>query len=79
MRQFTQVSISPWANPFNGATGTGQNYYTSSAPKQPTYRRMVAPPAPIFFHPEVEQVVGESDNEDGMYTCVILDGSLHQD
>lgn len=79
MRQFAQVSISPWANPYNGATGTGQNYYTSSAPKQPVYRRIAAPPAPIFFHPDVEQVVGESDKEDGMYICVIFDGSLHQD
>jgi hypothetical protein len=72
MRQFTQVSISPWANPYNGATGTGQKYYTASAPKQPMYRRTVALPAPKFFYPGVEQVVADSDEEAGMYTCVIF-------
>jgi hypothetical protein len=77
MRQFTEVSISPWANPFNGAVGTGQNYYTSSAPKQPVFRRLVAPPAPKFFHPGVEQVADDSDDEAGMYTCIMSYGSLH--
>ena len=65
MRQFANVSISPWANPYNGATNTGKNYYTSSVPQQPIYRRIVAPPPPIFFHPGVEQVI-DDDDEAGM-------------
>lgn len=75
MRQFTTVSISPWANPYNGAQGTGQNYYTASVPK-PVYRRIVAPPAPKFLYPGVEQVIGDSDdsdNEAGRCRYVVID------
>lgn len=63
MRQFDTVSISPWANPFNGAIGTGQNYYTATLPK-PVYRRIVAPVAPKFSYPGVEQVIDDSDDND---------------
>jgi hypothetical protein len=66
MRHFQTVSISPWANPYNGAVNTGHNYYTAStSPKQPVYHRIVAPPAPQFFHPDVEQVADDSDDESG--------------
>jgi hypothetical protein len=74
MRQFTEVSISPWQNPYNGAIGTGQKYYTSGAPKHPVYRYPVAPPPPKFFHPGIEQVI---DDEAGTYRCVMSYGSLH--
>jgi hypothetical protein len=77
MRQFTQVSISPWANPYNGAIGTGQNYYTSSAPKKPVYQRLVTLPQAHFSHPEIEQVDDDNDDEAGMYMCVIPARSLH--
>jgi hypothetical protein len=66
-RQFASVSISPWANPYNGAVNTGHNYYTSSVPKQPVYRRIVAPPPAKFFHPGIQQVVDDDDDENGMY------------
>ncbi|KAL5121431.1 hypothetical protein ACEQ8H_000502 [Pleosporales sp. CAS-2024a] len=62
MRSFPHVSISPWANPQNGAVGTGQKYYTSSASKQPVYRCTVTLPAPTFFHPAVEQVIDDDES-----------------
>jgi hypothetical protein len=62
-RQFANVSISPWRNPYNGAIGTGQNYYTSTVPKQPVLRRLELPPAK-FIYPGVEQVIDESDDEE---------------
>jgi hypothetical protein len=67
MRQFTTVSISPWANPYNGDVGAGQNFYGSSGkPQQPAYRRIVLPPAPVFYHAGVEQMIedGGDDVED---------------
>jgi hypothetical protein len=76
MRQFATVSISPWANPYNGATNTGQNYYTSSATKQPVYRRSVAPP-PRFNYPGVEQVIDVSDEESGRCTYDMIDQGLN--
>jgi hypothetical protein len=74
MRQFAEVSISPWrlpygANPQN-ATGARQSYSMSPTPPQPVYRRVVLPPPPIFYHPDVEQVVDDSSEDDadaGMY------------
>lgn len=69
MRQFPNVSISPWRLPYatggaTGATGAtgGKNFYSNlNSPPQPLYRR---PPPPVFYHPGVEQVVGESDDDD---------------
>jgi hypothetical protein len=65
-RQFANVSISPWANPFNGAVNTGHNYYTSTVPKQPLYLRAVTLPVPKFVYPGIKQIVGDDDNESGM-------------
>lgn len=75
MRQFANVSYSPWANPYAsslkpGQTYSGQSYYqTPGTAQQPTYRRIVLPPAPVFYHPGIEQVIEPSDDEDnaGMY------------
>jgi hypothetical protein len=70
MRQFATVSISPWRleNPYNGTVNTGQNYYTAaSSAKQLDYRRIVALPAPQFYHPGVQQVA--DDSEDGTSRC----------
>jgi hypothetical protein len=73
-RQFTyaDVSFSPWhINPYSGG---GQSLYTSSAtPQQPAYKRVVLPPAPIFYHPDITQLIESSDEEDeveaGMSIC----------
>jgi len=65
MRQFANVSYSPWAYPYSAPTNTGKDFYgTSSTPQQPAYRRIVLPPAPIFYHPGVEQVIGDSDDDE---------------
>ena len=68
MRQFANVSISPWANPYSGtATNPGKSFYATAVSPQPqiAYRRIVAPPAPTFSYAGVKQVVGEeSDNGD---------------
>jgi hypothetical protein len=46
------------------AANTAQNYYTAvSSPKQSLYRRIVAPPAPQFSHPGVQQVADGSGDE----------------
>jgi hypothetical protein len=67
MRQFANVSISPWANPYSGAaTNTAKNFYATAAAtpqKQPVYRRIVAPP-PIFYNTGVEQVI-DDESDDG--------------
>jgi hypothetical protein len=61
-RQFANVSISPWANPYNGAVGTGHNYYTSAVAK-PVFRRLAVPPTK-FSYPGVQQVIDDSDDEE---------------
>lgn len=63
MQRFTTVSYANWENPYTGATGTGQSFYTTSVPK-PVYRRIVAPSAPKFSYPGVVQVIGDSDDSD---------------
>lgn len=70
MRQFPKVSISPWANPYNGAVNTGQSYYTATAPKQPAYWRNVAAPPVKFSYAGVEQVIDDIDDEAGMLIYV---------
>ena len=48
MRQFADVSISPWANPYSAnGTNTGKNFYVTASLPQPLYRRVVLPPAPV--------------------------------
>ena len=64
MRQFQNISISPWANPYNGdaAASTAKSYYapaTAPQPYQPLLRR-----PPTFFHPDVVQVVDEEGGSD---------------
>jgi hypothetical protein len=76
MRSFATVSISPWANPYNGAVNTGHNYYTATPPK-PVYRRIVAPPAPTFFHPGIEQVIDDIDDDAGRCRKVMFITSIH--
>lgn len=66
-RQFdlSHVSISPWAiNPYSASTAaqspqTGQKSPYQISPYQPlpVYRRIVLPAAPVFYHPDVEQVI----------------------
>lgn len=79
MRQFANISYSPWANPYTGPTNTGKDFYGSSGPSpQPVYRRIVLPPAPIFYHPGVEQVIDEDsddddDDEAGMYKLMYME------
>ena len=70
MRQFTNVSISPWANPYTGTVESAKPSYYQPPPAAPLYRRVVVPAAPVFFHPEVEQLIGPEDEEmqPGMYT-----------
>ncbi len=43
MRTFTEVSISPWANPYTGENA-GKNFYATIPQAQPLYRRVVLPP-----------------------------------
>lgn len=77
MRQFANVSISPWANPYNGTpTKPGQSYYTAatSPPVHTGYSRIVLPPAPVFLHPGVEQVIGEDSDDD---QAGMLGGQVH--
>jgi hypothetical protein len=65
MRQFENVSISPWANPYsNGGTNTGKNFYaTATAPMaQPVYRRVV-PPTQKFSYTGVAPVVDEKSSD----------------
>jgi hypothetical protein len=80
MRQFANVSISPWAiNPYGASTPqtpqTAQKnpYQVSTYPPQPIYRRIVLPPAPVFYHPDVEQVIEANDHVDdaGKLLCEI--------
>ncbi|KAL5392080.1 hypothetical protein PMIN04_003684 [Paraphaeosphaeria minitans] len=64
MRQFATVSFSPWANPYSTGPNAGDSRYAPPAAHQPVYRRIVLPPTPIFYHPGVEQVVGEESDDD---------------
>lgn len=67
MRQFANVSISPWAtSPYSSGPGAAKSIYAAPAPtpQQHMYRRIVLPPAPVFYHPQVEQVVGEDSDDD---------------
>ncbi|KAH7383944.1 hypothetical protein BKA66DRAFT_89190 [Pyrenochaeta sp. MPI-SDFR-AT-0127] len=65
MRQFAQVSISPWANPYTGAAAApGKSFYATTTPQPLAYRRIVLPPDPIFYHPDIEQVKGEDSDDD---------------
>jgi hypothetical protein len=66
MRQFDNVSISPWANPYASAgTNTGKNFYaTATQPQaQPVYRRVVAP-TPKFSYTGVAQVIDDKSSHD---------------
>lgn len=82
MRQFATVSYSPWANPYSSGPNAGKNIYAAPAsPPQPVYRRIVLPAAPTFYHPGVEQVVGEEsdddDSEEGTSWCQSACGLIH--
>jgi hypothetical protein len=66
MRQFDNVSISPWANPYAGPnTNTGKNFYATAPqpPAQPLYRRVVAPP-PKFSYTGVAHVIDDKRTDD---------------
>lgn len=64
MRQFANVSYSPWANPYTSGPNAGKNIY-AAPPQQPVFRRVVTlPPEPVFYHPEVEHVVDEESDDD---------------
>lgn len=64
MRQFPSVSISPWANPYSSGSSASKSIYATPVPQQPVYRRVVLAPAPVFYHPDVEQVVREESDDD---------------
>jgi hypothetical protein len=64
MRQFANISYSPWANPYTGPASTGKDFYGAPSPPQPVYRRIVLPPAPTFYHPGIEQVIEDSSDDD---------------
>jgi len=62
MRQFQNVSISPWANPYSAdaTASAGKGYHapaTAPQPYQPLLRR-----PPTFFHPDVVQIADEEGN-----------------
>lgn len=68
MRQFTNVSISPWSNPYGSpAINNGQNFYaapTAPQPPLPLLRRIPPPPPATFSHPDVEQAIDDESSED---------------
>jgi len=69
MRQFENVSISQWANPYaSGGTNTGKNFYataTTPKPQQPVYRRVV-PPTPVFSYTQVVDKKSSNAEQAGM-------------
>jgi hypothetical protein len=70
MRQFPNVSYSPWANPYTGAVESGRPAYYQPPAAAPLYRRVVAPTPPVFFHRGIEQLNDPHDEETlpGVYT-----------
>src|SRR5690606_22391859 len=63
-RQFANISYSPWRDPYGSAIPGMSPYMVSAPTPQSTYTRIVLPPAPVFFHPGVEQVIEPSDDDD---------------
>ena len=67
MRQFADVSISPWANPYsNSDSNTGRNFYATATVPQPQtlYRRVVLPDPLTVPDASAQYRVHDDEDED---------------